>query len=54
MRAFGAALCVYRAVDLRTVAPVVDMKPNGQKQVVLNFITPHQKWASTPPTPTTC
>ena len=45
MRAFGAALCVYRPpVDLRTVAPVRDLKPNGEKQIVLNFITPHQKW----------
>ncbi|MFN8725691.1 MAG: nitrate reductase subunit alpha [Rhodospirillales bacterium] len=45
MRAFGAALCVYRPpVDLRAIAPVIDMKPNGEKQLVLNFITPHQKW----------
>jgi nitrate reductase alpha subunit len=45
MRAFGAALCVYRPpVDLRAIKPVIDMKPNGEKQVVLNFITPHQKW----------
>ena len=45
MRAFGEALCVYRPpVDLKTVKPIIDSKPNGQKQVVLNFITPHQKW----------
>ena len=45
MRAFGAGLCVYRPpVDLRTIRPVQDLKPNGEKQVVLNFITPHQKW----------
>ena len=45
MRAFGASLCVYRPpVDLRTIAPVIDLKPNGEKQIVLNFITPHQKW----------
>ena len=45
MRAFGEALCVYRPpVDLKTVKPIIDRKPNGEKQVVLNFITPHQKW----------
>ena len=45
MRAFGAALCVYRPpVDMRTITPVIDQKPNGEKQIVLNFITPHQKW----------
>ena len=45
MRAFGAALCVYRSpVDLKTTGPVMDLKPNGEKQIVLNFITPHQKW----------
>ncbi len=45
MRAFGEALCVYRPpVDLRAVAPVKGMRPNGNPEVVLNFITPHQKW----------
>ena len=45
MRAFGEALCVYRPpVDLKTVKPIIDEKPNGNDQVVLNFITPHQKW----------
>jgi nitrate reductase alpha subunit len=45
MRAFGEGFCVYRPpVDLKTTKPVIDSKPNGQKQVVLNFITPHQKW----------
>ena len=23
---------------------MIDSKPNGEKQIVLNFITPHQKW----------
>ena len=23
---------------------MIDRKPNGEKQIVLNFITPHQKW----------
>ncbi len=45
MRAFGEGFCVYRPpVDLKTVKPIIDQKPNGQGQVVLNFITPHQKW----------
>ena len=45
MRAFGEALCVYRPpIDLKTVKPIIDEKPNGNDQVVLNFITPHQKW----------
>jgi nitrate reductase alpha subunit len=29
---------------MRTITPVIDQKPNGEKQIVLNFITPHQKW----------
>ncbi|MGD9868444.1 MAG: nitrate reductase subunit alpha, partial [Hyphomicrobiales bacterium] len=45
MRAFGESLCVYRPpVDTRSVAAVIDEKDNGKPQVVLNFITPHQKW----------
>ncbi len=45
MRAFGEALCVYRPpVDTKTVKPVIEEKANGNPQLVLNFITPHQKW----------
>jgi nitrate reductase alpha subunit len=45
MRAFGEALCVYRPpIDTKAVKPVIDRKPNGNQPVVLNFITPHQKW----------
>ena len=45
MRAFGEGFCVYRPpIDTRSVKPVIDSKPNGEKQIVLNFITPHQKW----------
>ena len=45
MRAFGEGFCVYRPpVDLRAIKPVQGMKPNGEKEIVLNFITPHQKW----------
>ncbi len=45
MRAFGEALCVYRPpIDTKTVKPVLERKPNGHTPIVLNFITPHQKW----------
>jgi nitrate reductase alpha subunit len=45
MRAFGEALAVYRPpIDLKTIAPALGLKPNGETEVVLNFITPHQKW----------
>ncbi len=45
MRAFGEGFCVYRPpIDTKAVKPVIDRKPNGNKTVVLNFITPHQKW----------
>jgi nitrate reductase alpha subunit len=45
MRAFGETLCVYKPpVDTRAVAPILGSKPNGNPEVVLNFITPHQKW----------
>jgi len=45
MRAFGEALCVYKPpVDLKTVAPLHNRRPNGETEIVLNFITPHQKW----------
>ncbi|MCC7267232.1 MAG: nitrate reductase subunit alpha, partial [Caulobacteraceae bacterium] len=44
MRAFGEALCVYRPpVDLKTTW-MQGKKPNGETEIVLNFITPHQKW----------
>ena len=45
MLAFGEGLCVYRPpIDTKTVAPVINSKSNGEPQIVLNFITPHQKW----------
>ena len=45
MRAFGEQLCVYKPpVDTKTIRPLIDDKDNGSPQVVLNFITPHQKW----------
>lgn len=42
---FGEGLCVYKpAVDLKTVKPMLGRKPNGNPEIVLNFLTPHQKW----------
>jgi nitrate reductase alpha subunit len=31
-------------VDLKAIIEVKGIKPNGNKEIVLNFITPHQKW----------
>jgi nitrate reductase alpha subunit len=45
MTAFGEQMVVYRPpIDTKTIKPIIDQKENGHKQVVLNFITPHQKW----------
>ncbi len=45
MRAFGEGLAVYRPpIDTKTVKPVAEKLADGRKSVVLNFITPHQKW----------
>jgi nitrate reductase alpha subunit len=45
MRAFGEELCVYKPpVDLKTTKPALDQYSDSRKQVVLNWITPHQKW----------
>jgi nitrate reductase / nitrite oxidoreductase, alpha subunit len=46
MRAFGEALCVYRPpVDLKTITKSINKDAAaGTPYVVLNFITPHQKW----------
>ena len=45
MIAFGEGLCVYRPpVDTKTVRPMLGTRSNGNAEVVLNFITPHQKW----------
>jgi nitrate reductase / nitrite oxidoreductase, alpha subunit len=44
MRAFGEGFVVYKPpVDLKTTFVQGD-KPNGNKEIKLNFITPHQKW----------
>lgn len=45
MRAFGEGLCVYKPhVDLKTTEALVGKMGNGNQELVLNFITPHQKW----------
>jgi len=45
MRDFGEAFCVYKPpISTKTIAPVINEYGKGQKQVVLNWITPHQKW----------
>jgi len=45
MIAFGEGLSTYRPpVDLKTTAGIHGVKSNGNPEVVLNFITPHQKW----------
>ncbi|WP_213989346.1 nitrate reductase subunit alpha [Sodalis sp. dw_96] len=45
MRAFGESLLVYRPpIDTRAALPLLNMKPNGNPEKALNFLTPHQKW----------
>jgi nitrate reductase alpha subunit len=45
MRAFGEGCVSYRPpVDLKTTAGIHGIKPNGNTEILLNFITPHQKW----------
>ncbi|MFZ5580265.1 MAG: nitrate reductase subunit alpha [Pseudomonadota bacterium] len=45
MQAFGETMASYRPpVNLKSVAPVLGKYGNGHKEIVLNWITPHQKW----------
>ena len=45
MRDFGEGFASYRPpIDTRTVAALLGKRGNGQREIVLNFITPHQKW----------
>jgi len=45
MIAFGEGFSTYRPpVDLKTTAGIHGIKPNGNPEILLNFITPHQKW----------
>ncbi|MFX1671243.1 nitrate reductase subunit alpha [Paraburkholderia sp. A2WS-5] len=42
---FGEGFCNYKpAIDTKTIAPMLGAKPNGESELVLNWITPHQKW----------
>ena len=44
-RDFGEGFAVYRPpIDTRTAAAMLGKKANGEKEIVLNFITPLQKW----------
>ena len=45
MQAFGEQLISYRPpIHTKTIDFVKGKKPNGNKEIVLNWITPHQKW----------
>jgi nitrate reductase alpha subunit len=45
MRAFGEGFAIWKPpVDLKTVPGALKANHDGSPHVVLNFITPHQKW----------
>jgi nitrate reductase alpha subunit len=45
MQAFGEQLMSYRPpINTRTVESVKGKKSNGNPEIALNWITPHQKW----------
>ena len=45
MQAFGEGFISYRPpVNTKTIDKVKGSKENGNKEIVLNWITPHQKW----------
>ncbi|WP_196138590.1 nitrate reductase subunit alpha [Aliikangiella sp. G2MR2-5] len=45
MQAFGEQMMQYRPpVNTKTIDLVKGTKENGNKEIVLNWITPHQKW----------
>ena len=45
LRDFGEGFAVYRPpIDTRTVVGMLGKHSNGEPEIVLNFITPHQKW----------
>ncbi|WP_374588977.1 nitrate reductase subunit alpha [Ideonella dechloratans] len=45
MIAFGEGFSSYRPpVDMKATSGMEGIKPNGHAEIVLNFITPHQKW----------
>ncbi len=45
MQAFGSQMMSYHPpIDTKTTKMIKNSKPNGNKEIVLNWITPHQKW----------
>ena len=45
MQAFGEQLMSYRPpINTHTIDAVKNTQSNGNKEIVLNWITPHQKW----------
>jgi nitrate reductase alpha subunit len=45
MRAFGEAFVTWRPpIDTKTVRQVLGKLPNGNQEILLNILTPHQKW----------
>ena len=45
MVAFGEGFMSYRPpVNTRTIEPLLNKRGNGNREIVLNWITPHQKW----------
>ncbi|WP_114811516.1 nitrate reductase subunit alpha [Paraburkholderia kururiensis] len=45
MIAFGEGFSSYRPpVDLKATSEIHNIRSNGEPEIVLNFITPHQKW----------
>lgn len=44
-RDFGESFAVYRPpIDTRSAAEMIGKRSNGEREIALNFITPHQKW----------
>ena len=45
MRDFGESLCVYKPpIDTRSTVGMEGSRSNGNLEIALNFLTPHQKW----------
>ncbi|MCK2045388.1 nitrate reductase subunit alpha [Chromohalobacter japonicus] len=45
MRAFGESLLVYRPpINTKAMTGITEHKSNGNPEIALNWITPHQKW----------
>ena len=45
MRDFGESFVSYRPpINTKSVEPLMNKKPNGNPEIALNWITPHQKW----------